>query len=868
MLHRGLLLAGAGALCAGVSAFACSSDPSPGADGPDAGPDPVCEGNLTAFRFPGGGDGSSDPFGAKAAGQARAGRIKDAAQIVQPDNARNKVRVGDFVLANEKVAVYIEAEGESDGYNPLGGDVLALELIGPDGKPTGVSQFNETLIMLSRQTVKPEKVTVLADGADGKAAIVRVSGQLANVPFLDTFKPLLPDEYDFPAAIDYVLEPGASKVLVRLQLVNTRTDAVDFANKQYFGFFQANRSQVFTESQGFGEPKGETPWVAFDSTKSAFLYRALGSPLRAEIGISGFQLYSLKGLALDACATKTVDYAEMMVGGPGIDGLLEVKRAALGEPAWREVKGVLKEPDGVVLPGALVHATAADGRYLSRTVTDAAGAYVLHLPAADVQLTPTLKGWPIPAATAVSAASTTADLALPKRATLEVNVKDATSSEPLPARVQIIPTTAIAAAPAAFGVRDADPNGRLWMDFAVTGRALLPVPPGQHRVIVTRGYEYELYDAPASATLGTTTTIDVPLARSVESPGVMCADFHIHSHFSADSDDEPEFKVRGAVADGLELPISSEHEWILDFQPIIQRLGLTKWAYGFPSEELTTFAWGHFGVIPINPRSEAVNNGAAPWIGKKPGGFFKDVNALPEKPVLVINHPASGGFLGYFSAASYDRATGKGDPELWSDDFAALEVFNETDFEANRAASVADWFSLLNFGKTIWTTGSSDSHHQRTSPVGYPRTCLRFGHDDPTKLSAETVRDVLRSGAAVISGGLTMTVEGPGGIGPGGTAAAGAYKITVACPSWLTASSLEVIVDGLTTETRPLTALAGPGPGKRYEVTVNVSAAQSKPRHWVVFHAKGAGTGPDGDLAPLHPGRKPFAVSNPIFFGP
>jgi hypothetical protein len=53
------------------------------------------------------------------------------------------------------------------------------------------------------------------------------------------------------------------------------------------------------------------------------------------------------------------------------------------------------------------------------------------------------------------------------------------------------------------------------------------------------------------------------------------------------------------------------------------------------------------------------------------------------------------------------------------------------------------------------------------------------------------------------------------------------------------------------------------GPGKRATATVDVQAASSRPKHWVVFHARGA----DGkDLAPLHPGRKPFAVSNPIWF--
>ncbi|MDF2698147.1 MAG: hypothetical protein K0S65_6530, partial [Labilithrix sp.] len=181
--------------------------------------------------------------------------------------------------------------------------------------------------------------------------------------------------------------------------------------------------------------------------------------------------------------------------------------------------------------------------------------------------------------------------------------------------------------------------------------------------------------------------------------------------------------------------------------------------------------------------------------------------------------------------------------------------------ESNRKASVADWFALLNAGHTFWAAGNSDTHDQRSSPAGYPRTCLRFGHDDPTRLTPELVRDALRAGAATVSGGLYITAEAPSGIGPGGTAAPGAYKVVVQSPSWFSASSLEVIIDGVTTETIPLTALSSPDPGKRYEATVNVAASQSSPRHWVVFHAKG-----EGDLGPVHPGRKPFAVTNPIFF--
>ena len=50
--------------------------------------------------------------------------------------------------------------------------------------------------------------------------------------------------------------------------------------------------------------------------------------------------------------------------------------------------------------------------------------------------------------------------------------------------------------------------------------------------------------------------------------------------------------------------------------------------------------------------------------------------------------------------------------------------------------------------------------------------------------------------------------------------------------------------------------------GRRYEATVSIKRP-SKPHSFVVFHARG----PAGrDLSPIYPGRKPFAVSNPIFF--
>lgn len=852
-------LSGLGVL-AGV---ACSSDDgAPPAVPIEAGepPAPVCEGDLEAFRFPGGTDGHADPLGAKAAGQARAGRIRDAAQIVQPANARHAIRPGDFLLANDRIAVYVEAEGESDGYDPYGGEILAIEPLSAEGKPLGISQYGESLFALSRQTVAPEKVTVLNDGSDGKAAVVRASGTLKSIPFLDTFAALVSEEYDYPAALDYVLEPGSSRILLRLSLVNTKTEANAFSNKQFFGFFQQARSQSFTETQGFGEPLGEVPYVAWDGAGGmGFLVRPLQGTLRAELGISGFQFFSTKGTSLEGCETKTFDYAEIVAGAPGVDGLLEAKRSSWNEPAWREVRGTLTEATSrAPLAGASVHATAPDGTYLTRATTDETGGFVIHVPPGAVNLTPILKGWTMPAATPVGDGATI-DLTLPQHGTIVVDATDATTSEALPVRVQIVPVTPLVPVPPAFGVVN-EVDGRLWQEYAVTGHAELAVPPGAHRVIVTRGYEYEVFDSTVTVAAGETASVAAPLLHSVDTTGVMCADFHIHSYYSADSSDVVESKIKGAIADGLDIPVSSEHEYVIDFMPLIRDMGLARWAYSFPSEELTTFTWGHFGVVPLTPKPDAVNRGAIGWVGKTPGQIFDTVNALPEKPVLIVNHPSSGGFTAYFSAAGFNRTTATGDPSLWSPNFSAVEVFNDSDYETNRNKSVGDYYALLDAGGTYWLIGNSDSHHNVKDPAGYPRNCLAFGHDDPTKLSAEIVRDVLRVGHSTVSGGLYMTVSGPDGKGPGETSQRGAYTVTVAAPSWLSMTELEVIVDGKTAQTLPLTP-SGAGPGKRATVTVNVAEAQSSARHYVVFHAKG-----DGDLSPLHPGRKPFAASNPIFF--
>lgn len=854
------------ALLGSIWAAACSSgidDTTP----PD--PDDPCPGLTRTFEV-GDENGHAEPFGARAAKQARAGRLAKESDLVQPAHGRERIRVGDYVLANERIAVTIEGVRQSSGYAAFGGGILAIDKVGEDGRPMGVSRYGETLMGVSLELVNPTSVTVLADGSDGKAAIVRATGKLERVPFLDEgpLGALFNRRYGFEATYDYVLEPDSDKVTIRLGMINDTVDPIDFGverndSDELFGFFQGSQSQLVGPGLGYETITKATPWVGFDSGPFNFAWRSPDADLEFGIEQSGFSLFWGPGYIAEACSQILVDRVEIIAGGPDYDGLREAIRRVDGEPAWRAITGTVTDDAGVPLADAWIHLLAEDGSYLSRTRTAADGTYTVHAPpSAKVTVIPQKRGYPTHDGAALAADGVKADLAFAPHGLLHVVATREGDGAALPVRIQVIPKVPVAATPAMFGVLD-EVNGRLHQEYEMDGDVTLPVPLGEHTVIVTRGFEYESVEKTVTVAAGETVELELPLIHSVDTTGFMCGDFHIHSQRSADSNDPIVMKVKAAIADGLDVPVSSEHEWVVDFGPIVKDLGMEKWAFGMASEELTTFTWGHFGVVPITPRPDALNNGAVDWIGKVPSEVFGVVHGLPEDPFLIVNHPSgASSFSSYFTAARLDRETGSSTDELWSDDFDGVEVFNDSDFEANREDSVADWFALLNHGKTVWAIGSSDSHHIRTSPVGYPRTCMKFGHDEPTKLTPNAVRDALRAGHATISGGLYMTVTGKGGAGPGDTVATtggkATFTVTVEGPSFMAADTLETIVNGVTVSTEPLLPI-GAGPSNRYANEVTVTIDPNATRNWVVFHAKG-----EGDLAPLHPGRKPFAVSNPV----
>ena len=819
--------------------------------------------------------GHPEPLGA-APGEARAGRVRGADLPPVPSGLITW-QDGDFVLANNKIALVIEDAGDSDLYDPWGGRPVGLAVV-EDGRMVRPNNFGEVLLVAGRSTVVTQSVSVIADGANGGPANIRARGKLHPVPF---FPPIINSVYpdpldDIEATIDYELAPDAEAVDVRFRFTSARGEEKILPSEMH-GFMYTDRTPVFTPVGGFSNDIGGSQYLALvDDLATSWAYVPADGPLGSSVAVSGFLGAFGTGFTMPACGTIDRVHARIVIGGPSTDGIVAAVNRVLGTPD-RVITGTVRaagQPAGFVH----VHALDAANKYLTRGITDASGAFTVHVPAdADVHL----EAFRFGHALGLSSPGTgTGPVTIDLPATGTVNVVARENGAAVPVRVQIRPAPgqALPTVPAHYG-EPRMPEGRLQLVFALEGDAQLSAPPGTWEVIVSRGFEYELVTQTVTVVAGQTVTVNAAMDHSVDTTGTQCADFHIHTWRSNDSGDNSLLKLAQAVGDGLELPVRSDHEYVADFSEEIAALNVQPFAAGFGSVELTSMeVWGHMGVFPLLPEPGAVNAGAPTWQRHPttddpdiefetlaPPVVFDAVRARPEQPVVIINHPRGG--ANYFDYVGFNPANGlvESEPD-WDTKFTLVEVLNDAAWQDKRQGDIADWFGLLKAGRKVFAVGNSDSHDLSGSPVGYPRNCIRFGTDDPRALTKEQVRDQLAAGRSMVSGGVYVSAKL--GTAQSGDTVTGAgnpmsVDVVVRAATWIDVDTIEVVVDGITVDTIPIMpADADPNDATiRWTGSIPVQAAATG--GYVVIAAYG-----DKTLEPVHRGRKPFGFTNPIFIVP
>lgn len=250
--------------------------------------------------------------------------------------------------------------------------------------------------------------------------------------------------------------------------------------------------------------------------------------------------------------------------------------------------------------------------------------------------------------------------------------------------------------------------------------------PGTYELWVSRGPEMNPVKKTVTLKAGETTFVEAKLEHAFETPGYVSADFHLHSQFSLDSDHSVEDRLLSYAGEGLEFAVSTDHNFVVDYAPLVTKLGLDRVMGSAIGLELTTLDRGHFNGFPLrhdaigleptnqNDRTEphpftkysntiaSRTFGSFEWARATPGEIFDSMRALhPEgmqkdDVVVQINHPRAP-IMGYFGEFGVDQETlavngnslvgGLSEapdhfkPENFSWDFDAIEVFNGKEFE-------------------------------------------------------------------------------------------------------------------------------------------------------------------------------------------
>ena len=187
--------------------------------------------------------------------------------------------------------------------------------------------------------------------------------------------------------------------------------------------------------------------------------------------------------------------------------------------------------------------------------------------------------------------------------------------------------------------------------WTADGRLEARVRPGLYDLVVSRGPEYEVTTRTVDLKPGAFSEAQLVLEPAYTSPGWVSIDTHLHAAPSTDSGLPIDQRVISCAAEGLEVAVATDHNFITDYAPAIASSGLDGWLLGIPGIELTTFEMGHFNGYPLRVDPGSTRGGEFLWAGQPPQKLFDQLRDLAvdrASSIVQVNHPRQQ-VLGYFA---------------------------------------------------------------------------------------------------------------------------------------------------------------------------------------------------------------------------
>jgi hypothetical protein len=797
-------------------------------------------------------------------------------------------RPGDVLMQSTLARFYITGAPGADGYVPFAGWVVDADLVRGEGEMDG-DGVDGYYPVVNVAPLGADAVTIVSDGSDGGDAIVRVTGALVEVPAVLSIQRAAPRPVPVAVTLTYSLGPDDRALRVTTWVANTSSanQDVDIGDVVLFGDDEADAYALP------GGLDGSSAAREVDAIGSSHEWRALtyalfaeedrlhlfsGSTVSDQIGAGDTGMWGSTLVRQTLAPGQELRGVRYLSVGPDISTALSPRldRAAveLGSLAGRALAGI--QP--VAGARVSVFADATLSEMVGQAVSDRTGAFELAVPPGRYRVVATGRsngeyvevpertreladGFTPSAVREVvveAGRSSSVDLELGRPAHAVIAVTDGEGA-PIAAKVTFqaengLPAPLLAAGErvpyASLGIRQI-----VWLP---AGTAELDLEPGIYTVIASHGFGAELdVQEHVELAAGETTELGLSVRDVIDAADHVAIDTHVHGVYSQHGEATLSERLVTAAAEGLDLHIGTDHDWVGDYSPAIEPAGLAGKLLSAPGVELTT-PGGHHCIWPLRRSSTEARGGAALWWW---GGsldewyeHYRDMGAV----VIGVAHGA-----GYFARAGYDPTTGQvtGDaPFSW--DLNAMEVHNGKG-PGGRDALVPIWLSLIEHGRRVAPLAASDSHW-RVPEVGSGRTYVYVG--DPANADATSIARAVTELRTVASTGPFIelgTADGgrPGDIVPVDSKGEVTLSISVRAPSWIAVDEVELLQGGRVIERWDATTVPAVGldPARAvwFEHDIRFSPEADT---WFAVQVRGS-----GDLAPVYPDVQPWALTSPLF---
>jgi hypothetical protein len=346
-------------------------------------------------------------------------------------------------------------------------------------------------------------------------------------------------------------------------------------------------------------------------------------------------------------------------------------------------------------------------------------------------------------------------------------------------------------------------SGRKWESFKNScfpqeeGKEV-KLPVGTYLLTASRGPEYSIDKKVVEILKNEQQELIFRLDRLLKTPNLIAVDPHMHTQKSDGRVGIPE-RIKSVVAEGVDVAVATDHNYIADYLPTLKRLGLNKYLAVIPGNEVTVSGLIHYNTYSLKYRPEEENNGAIYPVSEEASPLFEASRKKDPKAILQVNHPRSG-TLGYFNMYLLDLESAAFARVNFDTSFDVLEVMNGPYFYSSNFSAIEDWLHLLNRGYYFPLIGSSDSHSIDRGEPGYSRTYVMYEGEEGDNLNWDALALSIKKGRSFASNGPLVELKVNDKYSPGDsfTSSSGKAEIWIKVQSapWVAVDEVRLIVNG------------------------------------------------------------------------